>query len=368
MKLAIAAGIAVILITSVHAVERTPGPSPFELLWTDYQTQGHAAVERAIMLPADYLKIRGDFLRAAAGWRREWQPIHAQFFLDLIQRATEYRWLGLYGGSDAADELIKKGREFVIGRPDRPGQNPALDEFEVLWHRAVLAMLQGNLAAAVADQYLAAIDKRVGTDKTTPTAERLVDARLALTTALVREEWITPDTIARTLRQSSASIFMADAPPAIRARAQQTLEQLDLALAVPDTADEASVRKGFLLFRLKRFDEALAALDSRPAPANDPVLAYWRALFRGRVLEELKRVDDAVNAFQEASRIYPQAQSPRVAMASLLQQAGRRAEALAERTAIGALPRDAKDPWWIYWLADRRYAPELLTKIRAFKP
>ena len=368
MKLAITAGIALLVITSVHAVDRTPEPSAFEALWADYQTQGHVAVERAILLPADYMKIRGDFLRAAVGWKREWQPIHARFFLDLIHRATAQRWLGLYGGSDAADELIKKGREFVMARPGKPGQDAAMDEFEVLWHRTVLAMLQGNLAAAVADQYLTAIDDRVGVDKPTPTSERLVDTRLALTAALVKEEFVTPDTIARTLRQSSASVFMADAPPAIRARADWTLTQLEIALRVPDTADEASVRKGFLLFRLKRFDEALATLDSRPAPANDPVLAYWRALFRGRVLEELHRTDDALSAFQDASRIYPQAQSPRVAIASLLQQAGRRDEALAQRTAIGALPRDAQDPWWIYWLADRRFVADLLAKIRALRP
>ena len=56
MKLAIAAGLALLLITPVDAA-RAPRPSAFELLWADYQTQGHVAVERTIRMPADYLKI-----------------------------------------------------------------------------------------------------------------------------------------------------------------------------------------------------------------------------------------------------------------------------------------------------------------------
>jgi tetratricopeptide (TPR) repeat protein len=161
---------------------------------------------------------------------------------------------------------------------------------------------------------------------------------------------------------------MADAPPATRAIADQVLKQLDLAAGVPETAAEASVRKGFLLFRLRRFDEALRALDVAPASEADRVLAYWRALFRGRVLEELRRPDDAARAFEDAGRLFPEAQSPRVALASLFQQAGRREEALAQRVALGALPRDARDPWWIYWFGDRRFVPSLLAAIRDRQP
>jgi len=354
-----------LLVTATAAVfpaARPRAATPFEELWTAYQGGDYDRVARTIRTGVDYSGIVRDLNLTLPSWKASWKPIHAMFLLDLVRVATAQRWLASFSFGRSAEDLIDKAREFVTTRPDRIGAKPDLDRFEVLFHRAALAMLQGNLAQAFGEEYLKKIDKRLSVTGGAGTG-RLLDTRLALTSALFKEEVLTPDTVARFLRSTEASLII---PPvaSLRSDVNLALARFEAATEVPATADEARVRMGFLLHRLGRADQALNAFNAPLAPGVDPVVAYWRSLFKGRALQELGRLDQAVVAFGEARRAWPGAQSPLVALASLHQQLGRRAEALEMVTAVQNLKPTDSDPWWVYWFGDHRLVPDLITELR----
>ena len=78
----------------------------------------------------------------------------------------------------------------------------------------------------------------------------------------------------------------------------------------------------------------------------------WPQLFLGRA-EEARGHDEAARAaFERASALYPNAQSPRLALSQIARRAGNRAAAQRELQAIAQLPDDERrreDPWWLYY-------------------
>ena len=77
-----------------------------------------------------------------------------------------------------------------------------------------------------------------------------------------------------------------------------------------------------------------------------------RELFLGRAEEALGHDEAARAAFERASALYPNAQSPRLALSQIARRAGNRAAAQRELQAIAALPDDERrreDPWWLYY-------------------
>jgi predicted TPR repeat methyltransferase len=72
-------------------------------------------------------------------------------------------------------------------------------------------------------------------------------------------------------------------------------------LAKPDSV-EAFVNRAVALFELKRFDEALAALDQALALDSRNAVAWTN---RGNVLTALKRLDEAVHCYDQALSIQP---------------------------------------------------------------
>jgi len=115
---------------------------------------------------------------------------------------------------------------------------------------------------------------------------------------------------------------------------------------------EARVRHGRVLDDLKRHDAAAEELRRAIADGAGEHLLYLAHLFLGRAEEARGRDNAARAAFERASALYPNAQSPRLALSQMARRAGDRAAAQRELGAIAALPRDERsreDPWWLYY-------------------
>jgi tetratricopeptide (TPR) repeat protein len=103
------------------------------------------------------------------------------------------------------------------------------------------------------------------------------------------------------------------------------------------------------------------------APA-DPLLRYYAELFLSAEEEELGHRDAARLAYEHAAALYPDAQSPLLALSRLARRNGDRPGALRAIQQVFALSPDKNerdDPWWIYNVAQARNADALLEDLRA---
>lgn len=115
---------------------------------------------------------------------------------------------------------------------------------------------------------------------------------------------------------------------------------------------EARVRHGRVLDDLGRHEEAAAELRRAIADGASGPMLYFAELFLGRAEESLHHDAAAREAFERASALYPNAQSPRLALSQIARRAGNRAAAQRELQAIAKLPDDDRrreDPWWFYY-------------------
>jgi tetratricopeptide (TPR) repeat protein len=115
---------------------------------------------------------------------------------------------------------------------------------------------------------------------------------------------------------------------------------------------ETRVRHGRVLDDLGRHDEASEELRRAIADGAGDRVLYLAQLFLGRAEEARGHGEAARNAFERASALYPNAQSPRLALSQIARRAGDRPAAQRELQAIAALPDDERrreDPWWFYY-------------------
>jgi tetratricopeptide (TPR) repeat protein len=153
-----------------------------------------------------------------------------------------------------------------------------------------------------------------------------------------------------------------------RAELRDAERYLRRALDVNPEFVEARLRLGHVLALTDRDAEAARELERALASSDEPVLAYFGALFLGAVEETRGHVEAAKALNERAAALYPRAQSPRLALSELARRAGSRDEALGEIAHVFALGRDAgneSDPWWTYDTAPGRHADALLERLRA---
>jgi tetratricopeptide (TPR) repeat protein len=124
---------------------------------------------------------------------------------------------------------------------------------------------------------------------------------------------------------------------------------------------EARLRRGRVLARQGKHQEAAAELRQALAMLREPMLEYFARLFLGAEEEALGRFAEARGLYQQAAELYPRAQAPRVALSQLAHRSGSRA---AARAALNATFERASqmatddDPWWTYQRAPGRMADE----------
>jgi tetratricopeptide (TPR) repeat protein len=301
------------------------------------------------------------------------------------------RWLGAFDAGKAALLLaladtasrvapqdialiVRIGRRYVASAPPGAG---ARDEFVRLWHRVAIGLLEGYGDAARIEEHL--ID---GGARTRGERQMPVDPRLTLALAIAQERrcWEIRPSLDQPSQRIDALSKAAgarvgddlDAPrkaerktqvAAHRACLQEAVARFTAAASAEGAAAEARVRGAWILFQAGRLDDALNWLQ-QARPGQDPELAYWRDLFRGRVLDGLNRYAEAAEAYRTALSRYPVAQSATIGYALDLFRTGRAEEADDVAHRLRASAGAAADPWAAYINADRRFVPGGLEQLR----
>jgi tetratricopeptide (TPR) repeat protein len=350
---------ALLLVTPGTAATAQPA-SPFVATYEAWLAGDYQIIAQAFPNAQAFHTAREDIQRTLRSWVRAWKPSQAAFLLEVSFIAFDRRW-------DDAAELLSGTRDMVVNRPAAPGANPADDEFELTFHRAAVTFFLGRQLLRAANDYLSALAGRVDLVPAASGKPRLVDPWMTLARGMAAEIATSPG-LRTGAGASGESLLVAAADRAARREAEQALTTLNRVREFPTVAAEAAVRRGLLLVRLDRADEALTALDEAEAAGGDDAVRYWTWLFRGRALERLERHVDAAAAYERAAVIMPAAQSPAAALASLWQRHDRPAEALSWARRAMNTPAGAIDPWWLYWRGDLRHSGERLAALRKARP
>jgi hypothetical protein len=129
---------------------------------------------------------------------------------------------------------------------------------------------------------------------------------------------------------------------------------------------EARIRRGRVLGRSGQHEEAIAELRRAVMATDNRLLQYYANVFLGAEADALGLLEEAKNAYEHASQLYPMAQSPRLALSTLAARQGNREEALS--TIHGVLTSDdvrwEDDPWWSYYTSQARGLEGILSALR----
>jgi tetratricopeptide (TPR) repeat protein len=138
------------------------------------------------------------------------------------------------------------------------------------------------------------------------------------------------------------------------------------ALAADSSLPELHLRFGHVLLLLEREADAVKELRAALELEGDPLLRYYGELFLGAAAERLGHADAARQAYSQAAALYPNAQSPHLALSALARRLGDRATALKEMQIVFELQQadsPPDDPWWTYYKSQARKADDLLEEL-----
>lgn len=233
--------------------------------------------------------------------------------------------------------------------------DPAMATPSRLWYRATAAFLLFDSRWGEAEVHL-----EYARD------QGLADAALLFDAACVYDVYASrhTTTITDALRSPKGQ-KMIDVPSSAEnlRKAERLLEE---AVLLDAGFFEARVRLARIKALLGRREEA--ARELRPLATGDaaPVVKYFAALFLGDVEQALGRGDASIEAFRLAATLYPQAQSPRLALSALAIDHADRRGAVAELNQLLQLPAEESrrfDPWWVYHLGNGRNVEESLAGL-----
>ena len=115
------------------------------------------------------------------------------------------------------------------------------------------------------------------------------------------------------------------------------------------TFGEARLHLGHVLAEQEQHKNALAEFSQAMATMKNTDLLYFGHLFSGRSAAALGQAAAAREAFGQASRLRPNAQSPFLALSQLAYTRGDTGEAAAMLARVAELPAlEGDDPWWLY--------------------
>ena len=215
--------------------------------------------------------------------------------------------------------------------------SPGSDAGALLWYRAVSAHLsrEGHLAEA---------------------AKHLANARqvfpanphFLLDSAYLHQELSSPSVQAavQELRAEGTDV----AVDTQRNELQHAERFLRETLAIAPGNVDARYRLGHTLGELGRHLDAASELTRAIEAQPDPKQRYLSELFLGRQEHALGRRKEAKRRYETAGALFPDAQSPQLALGHLARESGDRAAAFrALRTITSAPDGDREDPWlWYY--------------------
>jgi hypothetical protein len=245
--------------------------------------------------------------------------------------------------------------DFARSLLDGVTPDPSRDETVRLWYRATSAwqISQHNFTDAL------------------PHLERArqvlpIDPRIFLASGGVAEMLATPR-IQGMIRTTVLPAGMVIDVPSERANLRNAEAFYRRALELDPDLTEARIRLGRVLGLQGRHEEAIRELRRADGPDAGSLLQYCAALFLGADEEALGHLDRARDAFRAASALYPNAQSPYLALSRLAWRTGDRAGALGAIQPVLALSSSnaeaREDPWWQYFDGTGRDAEALLDRL-----
>jgi VWFA-related protein len=227
---------------------------------------------------------------------------------------------------------------------------PATDDpFECRWLRTQSAGLEGLLAPSASLLLVSRSNERCPSDPR---------QRLAL--AIVRDQQIFVS------QDDPAAPRVPDA--VLADEVERVLGAYQDAAASPETMFEARIRAAWLCFRAGRYPDGLARLDFPSTAPPDPQVRYIGQVVRGQLLRAADRPEEAAAAFREALVTWPNAQTARVALMTLLVSQGQPDQAAALADQIRTAPSSTTDPWWLYWMGDYRSYLDWRAELREVSP
>jgi len=128
------------------------------------------------------------------------------------------------------------------------------------------------------------------------------------------------------------------------------------ALERDPTRTEARIRLGRVLGRRGKHQDAIAELRQATKEADNRLLQYYGQMFLGAEAAALDLTDEARQAYERASELYPWAQSPYLGISALAARSGDITGALTaiEPVLNGDEPALSDDPWWTYYTSQGR--------------
>ena len=362
-------------LTVLRAGAQAAAPRDAELSTTDavlaaYLAGDPTVLERVFKTSVDFQKrLKLNEPKELDRWLGEFNPAKAVFVLSLAERAT-------IAGLQFTPVLLSAGERYVDGDPTR-GRNArvaAPAEFALAWNRAAVTLLQRVRNDGWLQAHLAAIERS--------RQDILVDARLLLAKGIAKELqcWhnrptldqpsMQLDALAKeagvVIKNDLAGPRKAERTEAVRDHfvcQNEALARFDAARGAAESRAEAGVRGGWLLVQQERFADAMAWLDVT-IPDADRELAYWRSLFRGRALHGLKRHREAADAYRDAFRRFPGAQTAGLGVALELGMLDRDEEADQIVRSLRLTAVTAPDPWTTYMTGEGRYAAKAVAELR----
>jgi tetratricopeptide (TPR) repeat protein len=147
---------------------------------------------------------------------------------------------------------------------------------------------------------------------------------------------------------------IVESRPSVPAHAELTRAERyyrDALVNDPDHAD-ARLRHGRVLGELGHHKEAIADLRRVVDDGASGARLYLAHLFLSRAYEALGEYEAARTSLELAAALYPNAQTPRLALSNIARRMGSRAAAQRELQILAKLPdaeRQREDPWWDYY-------------------
>jgi tetratricopeptide (TPR) repeat protein len=320
-----------------------------------YAAGDYEVVRRSLNTLQDVQAIAGDYRAALMDrnpWREgmAWDRAIPAFALEVASVLAQRRWPG-------AILLLNNAGELVVRRPDLIGDKPDDDAFEILVHRAAVALAQG--VRMPFEPYTRLYEDRISPDPPR-TGRRLVDPRFLLSAAIAAEQQgVHVDGLARFVAPANRPREVEDST-----HFREAARRYRIAARYDVNAAEASVRLAWVLHRLGQFDEGLAALDGFEARTTDADVIYLGRLFRGQLLDSLGRIEDAARAYEHALEAWPRAQAPAVALSALHLLNGRHDLSLRWATVVRTQEAGPLDPWWRYPFGEGRFFEASLAEMR----
>ena len=129
---------------------------------------------------------------------------------------------------------------------------------------------------------------------------------------------------------------------------------------------ETRIHLGRVLGLRGEHAEAEMLLRRAVGDATEPLLLYYARLFLGAEKEALGDRAQARDMYDGATVLYPEAQSPRLALSLISSVEGKHDDALAMMAMVLGLRGEGRnDPWWRYHGSQGRNAPNALAAVYA---